>query len=32
MSASNPEANICIETIQPAGEPLVPAKISSMIK
>ncbi len=32
MSASNPEANICIEAIQPAGEPLVPAIIFSMIK
>ena len=25
MSSSNPEANICIEAIQPADEPLVPA-------
>ena len=32
MSASNPEANICIEAIQPAGEPLVPAIIFSMTK
>ena len=32
MSASNPEAGICIEAIQPAGEPLVPAIIFSMIK
>ncbi len=32
MSASNPEAEICIEAIQPAGEPLVPAIIFSMIK
>ena len=32
MSASNPEANICIEAIRPAGEPLVPAIIFSMIK
>ena len=32
MSAGNPEANICIEAIQPAGEPLVPAIIFSMIK
>ena len=32
MSASNPEANICIEAIQPEGEPLVPAIIFSMIK
>ena len=32
MSATNPEANICIEAIQPAGEPLVPAIIFSMIK
>ena len=32
MSASNPEANICIEAIQPTGEPLVPAIIFSMIK
>lgn len=32
MSASNPEAAICIEAIQPAGEPLVPAIIFSMIK
>ena len=32
MSASNPDANICIEAIQPAGEPLVPAIIFSMIE
>ena len=32
MSASNPDANICIEAIQPEGEPLVPAIIFSMIK
>ncbi len=32
MSASNPEARICIEAIQPAGEPPVPAIIFSMIK
>ena len=32
MSASNPEANICIEAIQPAGELLVPAIIFSIIK
>ena len=32
MSASNPEARICIEAIQPKGEPLVPAIIFSMIK
>ncbi len=32
MSASNPEAEMCIEAIQPAGEPLVPAIIFSMIK
>ena len=32
MSASNPDANMCIEAIQPAGEPLVPAIIFSMIK
>ena len=32
MSASNPDANICIEAIQPVGEPLVPAIIFSMIK
>ncbi len=32
MSASNPEAAICIEAIQPEGEPLVPAIIFSMIK
>ena len=32
MSADNPEANLCIEAIQPAGEPLVPSIIFSMIK
>ena len=32
MSASNPEAKICIEAIRPKGEPLVPAIIFSMIK
>ena len=32
MSANNPEANICIEAIQPPGEPLVPSIIFSMIK
>ncbi|MCY4550646.1 MAG: hypothetical protein OXC28_19965 [Defluviicoccus sp.] len=32
MSASNPEARICIEAIRPKGEPLVPAIIFSMIK
>ena len=32
MSASNPEANICIEAIQPEGEPLVPSIIFSMIR
>ena len=32
MSASNPEAKMCIEAIQPAGEPLVPSIIFSMIK
>ena len=32
MSASNPEANMCIEAIRPEGEPLVPAIIFSMIK
>ena len=31
MSANNPEANMCIEAIQPAGEPLVPSIIFSMI-
>ena len=31
MSANNPEANMCIETIQPAGEPLVPSIIFSMM-
>ena len=32
MSASNPDAKICIEAIRPPGEPLVPAIIFSMIK
>ena len=32
MSASNPEAAMCIEAIQPSGEPLVPSIIFSMIK
>ncbi len=32
MSASNPEANMCIEAIQPDGEPLVPSIIFSMLK
>ena len=32
MSANNPEAAICIEAIQPDGEPLVPSIIFSMIK
>ena len=32
MSADNPKANLCIEAIQPAGEPLVPSIIFSMIK
>lgn len=32
MSASNPDANMCIEAIQPEGEPLVPAIIFSMIR
>ena len=32
MSANNPEANMCIEAIQPPGEPLVPSIIFSMIK
>ena len=32
MSANNPDANMCIEAIQPDGEPLVPAIIFSMIK
>ena len=32
MSANNPEADMCIEAIQPAGEPLVPSIIFSMIK
>ena len=31
MSANNPEAKICIEAIQPANEPLVPAIIFSML-
>lgn len=32
MSANNPEAKLCIEAIQPLGEPLVPSIIFSMIK
>ena len=32
MSANNPEADMCIEAIQPAGEPLVPSIIFSMLK
>ena len=32
MSASNPQAAMCIEAIQPSGEPLVPSIIFSMIK
>ncbi len=32
MSANNPEANLCVEAIQPPGEPLVPSIIFSMIK
>ena len=32
MSANNPEAALCIEAIQPSGEPLVPSIIFSMIK
>ena len=32
MSANNPEAKMCIEAIQPRGEPLVPSIIFSMIK
>ena len=32
MSANNPEAELCIEAIQPEGEPLVPSIIFSMIK
>ena len=32
MSANNPKANMCIEAIQPQGEPLVPSIIFSMIK
>ena len=32
MSANNPEANLCIEAIQPEGEPLVPSIIFSMVK
>ena len=32
MSAGNREANMCIEAIQPEGEPLVPSIIFSMIK
>ena len=31
MSASNPDAAMCIEAIQPSGEPLVPSIIFSMI-
>ena len=32
MSANNPEAAMCIEAIQPSGQPLVPSIIFSMIK
>ena len=32
MSANNPEAAMCIEAIEPPGEPLVPSIIFSMIK
>ena len=32
MSANNPDAAMCIEAIQPSGEPLVPSIIFSMIK
>ena len=32
MSANHPEAAMCIEAIQPFGEPLVPSIIFSMIK
>ena len=32
MSANNPEAAMCIEAIQPSGEPLLPSIIFSMIK
>ena len=32
MSANNPAAKLCIEAIQPSGEPLVPSIIFSMIK
>ena len=32
MSANNPEAGLCIEAIQPPGEPLVPSIIFSMIR
>ena len=32
MSANNPEAAMCIEAIQPSGEPLVPSIIFSMIQ
>ena len=32
MSANNPKANMCIEAIQPTGEPLVPSIIFSMIE
>ena len=31
MSANNPQAAMCIEAIQPSGEPLVPSIIFSMI-
>ena len=32
MSANSPEAGLCIEAIQPPGEPLVPSIIFSMIR
>ena len=32
MSANHPEAAMCIEAIQPSGEPLLPSIIFSMIK
>ena len=32
MSANNPEAGMCIEAIEPPGEPLVPSIIFSMIR
>ena len=32
MSANHPEAAMCIEAIQPSGEPLEPSIIFSMIK